>query len=124
MLHEAKTSKQKSRQRRARRTRSTIALSGRPRLQVHRTPRHIRASVFETDTSGATRVIVTASSLEKAVRDKAGNKSEIAKLVGELLGKRAQDAGLKQVAFDRSGFKYHGRIKALADAVRECGIEF
>ena len=124
MLHEAKTSKHKSRLRRARKTRATIALSGRPRLQVHRTPRHIRATVFSVDEAGLTRVVATASSLEKSVRDVTANKTEKAKTVGGLLAKRMNDAGVKQVAFDRSGFKYHGRIKALADAVRETGIEF
>lgn len=124
MLHEANTSKRKSRQRRARKTRETIAISGRPRLQVHRTPRHIRATVFSVDAAGLTKVVATASSLEKSVRDDKVNKTDKAKSVGKLLAKRASDAGVKQVAFDRSGFKYHGRIKALADAVREGGIDF
>jgi large subunit ribosomal protein L18 len=70
------------------------------------------------------RVLVSASTLDKDLRSKATGNVEAAKAVGALIGVRAKEAGIAQVAFDRSGFKYHGRVKALADAAREAGLEF
>jgi large subunit ribosomal protein L18 len=70
------------------------------------------------------RVLVSASTLDKDLRSKATGNVEAAKAVGELIGARAKEAGIAKVAFDRSGFKYHGRVKALADAAREAGLEF
>ena len=94
------------------------------RLSVHRTPRHIYAQVFSPD--GA-KVLASASSLESFVKEElnspVGNKVIIAKLVGSKLAKRVESMGIKQLAFDRSGFKFHGRIKALAESVRENGIK-
>ena len=88
---------------------------------VNRTPRHIYAQVIAAD--GAT-VLAAASTLDKELREgKTGNK-EAAQSVGKLIAERAQAAGVTQVAFDRSGFKYHGRVQALADAAREAGLKF
>jgi large subunit ribosomal protein L18 len=93
------------------------------RLSVHRTPRHIYAQLMTCDGS---RVIASASTVEKAVRsaDTAQGKAEQAVLIGKLIAERGIKNGVKKVAFDRSGFKYHGRIKQLADSAREHGLEF
>ncbi len=114
---------QDSRQRRATPTRMRIRKQEAIRLCVFRTPRHIYAQVISAD--GA-KVIVCASTLDKVIKGKqqATGNVEAAKLVGQLVAKRALEAGIKKVAFDRSGFNYHGRIKALADAARESGLEF
>ena len=92
------------------------------RLSVHRTPRHIYAQVMDADS----RVIAVASTLQKEVAQglKTTGNVEAAKAVGKAIAERAAAKGVKQVAFDRSGFKYHGRVKALADAAREAGLEF
>jgi large subunit ribosomal protein L18 len=92
------------------------------RLSVHRTPRHIYAQVMDADS----RVIAVASTLQKEVAQglKTTGNVEAAKAVGKAIAERAAAKGVKQVAFDRSGFKYHGRVKALADAAREHGLEF
>jgi large subunit ribosomal protein L18 len=92
------------------------------RLSVHRTPRHIYAQVLDVDS----RVVAVASTLQKDVAEglKATGNVEAAKAVGKAIAERAAAKGVKQVAFDRSGFKYHGRVKALADAAREHGLEF
>jgi large subunit ribosomal protein L18 len=93
------------------------------RLCIHRTPRHIYAQIISSE--GAT-VIASASTLDKQVKDKlksTGN-IEAAQLIGKLVAQRAIDAGISEVAFDRAGFKYHGRVKALADAAREGGLQF
>lgn len=118
-----KMSKKDSRLRRARRTRLMIREHETIRLCVHRTPQHIYAQVISKD--GAN-VLVCASSLDKQIRGKVKSTGNVesAKLVGELVAKRALDAGIEKVAFDRSGFEYHGRIKALADAAREAGLQF
>jgi len=90
---------------------------------VHRTPRHIYAQLIAPN--GA-EVVAAASSVEKEVREQAkytGN-AETAAIVGRLIGERAKAKGIDKVAFDRSGFKYHGRVKALADAAREAGLQF
>jgi len=115
--------KKQRRQRRAVRTRAKIRELGQPRLTVHRTPRHIYAQVF--DASGAT-VLVAASTVQDAVvNGLAGTGNvEAAKAVGRAIAERAKAAGIGKVALDRSGFMYHGRIKALADAAREAGLEF
>jgi len=94
---------------------------GATRLSVTRTPRHIYAQVLSPD--GGT-VIAQASTLEKALRGDATGNTDAAAKVGALVADRAKQAGVTAVAFDRSGYKYHGRIKALADAAREAGLEF
>ncbi len=115
--------KKTTRLRRARKTRYKIRELRADRLCIYRTPRHIYAQIIAGD-SGAT--VAAASTVEKALA--AGLKStgnvEAAKRVGEEIAKRAKDKGILKVAFDRSGFKYHGRVKALADAAREAGLEF
>lgn len=113
--------KKLARLRRAKRTRLSIRESGQIRLSVHRTPRHIYAQI--TSAAGD-RVLVTASTVEKDLREAATGNADAASKVGELIAKRAKEAGIERVAFDRSGFRYHGRIKALADAARENGLEF
>ena len=97
--------------------------NGRPRLSIHRTGKHIYAQVID-DVGGKT--LATASTLDKELRDqvKSGANVEAAKQVGDLIAKRATDAGIKDVIFDRGAFLYHGRIKALADAAREGGLNF
>jgi large subunit ribosomal protein L18 len=114
--------KKTSRQRRARRTRTRIALRGMHRLCVHRTPRHIYAQIIAPE---GDRVVASASTLSKDVRaelEATGNKTAAA-AVGKKIAERAKEHGIEEVAFDRSGFKYHGRIKALADAAREAGLK-
>ncbi len=115
--------KQKARLRRARKTRSTIRRSNIHRLCVHRTPRHIYAYIILADGS---KTLATASTLDKEITaaDNKGNKSELAAKVGELIAKRSLEKGVKDVAFDRSGFKYHGRVKALAESARTNGLNF
>ena len=113
--------KKASRMRRAKRTRMKIRELGATRLSVTRTPRHIYAQVTSAD--GAT-VVASASTLEKDLRDGATGNTDAAAKVGALIADRAKQAGVSEVAFDRSGYKYHGRIKALADAAREGGLEF
>lgn len=113
--------KKEARLRRARSTRLKIRELGAVRLCVNRTPRHIYAQVIAAD--GAT-VLAQASTLDTGLREGATGNADAAKKVGELVAERAKAAGVTKVAFDRSGFKYHGRIKALADAAREAGLEF
>ena len=112
-----------SRMRRARKTRGKIAELKVHRLCMHRTLKHTYAQVISPD-AGLT--VASASSLEKEVRKavKHTGNVEAAKKVGETVAKRAQEKGVVDVAFDRSGFKYHGRVKALADAAREAGLNF
>ena len=114
--------KKTARMRRARSSRMKMRELGATRLTVHRTPRHIYAQVI---TPEGARILVAASTLDASVRTagKTGNKDAAAK-VGALIAERAKAAGITRVAFDRSGFKYHGRVKALADAAREGGLEF
>jgi large subunit ribosomal protein L18 len=88
---------------------------------VHRTPRHIYAQVISA--SGDT-VLASASTLDGSLRDGKTGNSDAAASVGRLIAERAKAAGVTRVAFDRSGFRYHGRVKALADAAREGGLEF
>ena len=109
--------------RRARQTRIRIADQGAVRLCVHRTNGHIYAQII--DASGG-RVLTSASTQEKDVRGqvKNGGNIEAAKLVGQRIAEKAKQAGVTQVAFDRGGCAYHGRVKALADAAREHGLTF
>jgi large subunit ribosomal protein L18 len=93
----------------------------RPRLAVYRSLSHIYAQVID-DTAGIT--LAAASDLEADLKKASGSKSEVAKQVGALVAQRATNAGIRQVVFDRGGFQYHGRIKALADAARETGLSF
>lgn len=113
--------KKLSRLRRARRARAKIRELGATRLSIHRTPRHIYAQVIAGDGS---KVLASASTLDKDLRSGKTGNADDAKAVGLLIAERAKAAGITQVAFDRSGFRYHGRVKALADAAREGGLEF
>jgi large subunit ribosomal protein L18 len=115
--------KKERRQRRALKTRARIRELGVARLTVHRTPQHIYAQV--TDSTGA-KVIAAASTLQEAVRQglKGTGNVEAAKAVGRAIAERTKSAGVSKVAFDRAGFQFHGRVKALADAAREAGLEF
>lgn len=113
--------KNETRLRRARRTRAHIRELAVHRLSVHRTPRHIYAQIIAPD-AGST--IAAASTVEKLDGMEGTGNVDAAKRVGALIAERAKAAGITKVAFDRSGFKYHGRVKALADAAREAGLEF
>lgn len=113
--------KKEQRLRRALRTRSKIRDQGVERLSVFRTPRHIYAQIIST--SGDT-VLASASTVEKGLRSGATGNADAAAVVGKLIAERGKAAGIARVAFDRSGFRYHGRVKALADAARENGLEF
>ncbi len=116
--------KKASRLRRAKRARAKIRELGVHRLTVHRTPRHIYAQVIAPN--GA-EVIAAASTVDKSVASgiegSTGNVAAAA-VVGKAIAERAKEKGVERVAFDRSGFRYHGRVKALADAAREAGLEF
>ena len=115
--------KKTARLRRAIKSRMRIKAQGVDRLCVYRTSRHIYAQVIA---AGGSQVLVSASTLDKEVRGKiknSGNK-EAAGAVGQAIAERAIKAGISAVAFDRSGFKFHGRVKALADAAREHGMKF
>lgn len=115
--------KKKARLRRARKTRLKIAALKSVRLSVYRTNCHIYAQIF-TPCGG--KVLASASSLEPGVRKDLpnGGNTAAAVVVGKLIAERAKGAGIEQVAFDRSGFQYHGRVKALAEAAREAGLKF
>ena len=112
-----------ARLRRARKTRARIRRAAKTRLCVFRSPQHVYAQIIE---SSGGRVLVSASTAEREVREKIGYGGNVgaAATVGKRLAEKAKDAGISQVAFDRSGYKYHGRIKALADAARKGGLEF
>ena len=109
--------------RRRRRVRSALRTrsAGKPRLSVHRSGRHIYAQVID-DLAGKT--IAAASSLDKDLKGKTGATRQGAAAVGRALAERAKKAGVSSVVFDRGGFLFHGRVKALADAAREGGLEF
>ena len=94
---------------------------GKVRLCVNRTPRHIYAQVISAE---GNQVLASASTLDQDLRGAATGNIEAAKKVGSLIAERAKSAGVETVAFDRSGYKYHGRVKALADAAREAGLQF
>ena len=113
--------KKSGRIRRAKSTRMKIREQGAFRLSVHRTPRHIYAQVLAPEDN---RVIAQASTLDASLRSGATGNAAAASSVGALVAERAKAAGVTKVAFDRSGFKYHGRVKALADAARAAGLEF
>lgn len=108
-----------------RRSRNRTALArvsgGRPRLSVHRSGKNIYAQIID-DKRGVT--IASASTLEKDLRSKSGGNIEAASAVGKLVAERATKQGVSSVVFDRGGYIYHGRVKALADAAREAGLEF
>ncbi len=115
--------KRDRRTRRARKARAKIRELGAHRLCIHRTPRHIYAQLIAPD---GDRVLATASTLQKALRTgvkSTGNK-DAAAVVGKSIAEQAKGLGIEQVAFDRGGFRYHGRVKALADAARENGLKF
>jgi len=115
--------KKQARLRRARKTRAKIAELKSVRLSVHRSNCHIYAQVISACGS---KVLAAASSIEPEVRKSVPKGGDIgaAKAIGQLVAERAKKAGIEQVAFDRSGFQYHGRIKALAEAAREAGLKF
>lgn len=115
--------KKESRLRRARRARAKIRELEAVRLSVHRTAQHIYAQIIAADGG---KVLVSASTVQGDLRKelKGTGNVDAAKAVGQAIAERAKEAGIKQVAFDRSGFRYHGRVKALADAARENGLEF
>ena len=119
--------KEKSRQRRARATRARIKLQKVNRLSIHRTNLHIYASIISADGG---RVLVSASTVEREVRDQLaaaksnGGKVNAAKIIGTRIAEKAKAAGIESCAFDRSGYRYHGRVAALAEAAREAGLKF
>jgi len=118
--------KKEQRLRRSRQTRVRIALQQTARLAVHRSNLHIYASIISDD--GA-RVLATASTAEKEVREQLGSSGKggntaAATIIGKRIADKAKAAGIEKVAFDRSGFAYHGRVKALAEAAREAGLQF
>ena len=110
-------------ERRRRRVRTALrgVSAGKPRLSVHRSGQHIYAQVID-DTAGKT--VASASSLDKDLKGKTGATKDSAAAVGKALAERAKKAGVSRVVFDRGGFLFHGRVKALADAAREGGLEF
>jgi large subunit ribosomal protein L18 len=109
--------------RRRRRVRTSLRerAAGKPRLSIHRSGRHIYAQVID-DAAGKT--LAAASTLDKDVRGKTGATKDGAAVVGKTIAERAKKAGVSTVVFDRGGFLFHGRVKALADAAREGGLEF
>ena len=109
--------------RRRRRVRTALrgVSSGKPRLSVHRSQQHIYAQVID-DAAGKT--LASASTLDKDLKDKGASTREGAAAVGRAIAERAKKAGVSSVVFDRGGFLFHGRVKALADAAREGGLEF
>jgi large subunit ribosomal protein L18 len=114
--------KKASRLRRATRTRKKLQDLGATRLVINRTPRHTYAQVITADAQ----VVVSASTLEKEVRAQVSNggNKEAAQLIGKLVAERAVEKGITKISFDRSGFQYHGRVAALAEAAREAGLQF
>lgn len=116
--------RRKARMRRHRRVRrKVVGTSERPRLNVYRSLRHIYAQVID---DGQGHTLASASTIDPEVRAQIEGMSKVeqAGVVGKLLAERALDQGIEKVAFDRGGFKYHGRVKALAEAAREAGLEF
>jgi large subunit ribosomal protein L18 len=118
--------KKNQRLRRSRQTRVRIALQETVRLAVHRTNLHIYASVVSDD---GTKILASASTAEKEVRVELGGNGKggnvaAATLIGKRIAAKAKAAGIEKVAFDRSGFAFHGRVKALAEAAREAGLQF
>ena len=116
------TSRDASRQKRHTRLRLTLTgTAARPRLAVFRSLNQIYAQLID-DAAGKT--LASASSMESGLRSSKDSKTDNAKQVGKLIADRAKAAGVKQVVFDRAGFRYHGRVRALADAAREAGLDF
>lgn len=115
--------KKQKRLRRSRRARAKIRELAVNRLTIHKTPRHIYAQVIAPNGSEVIVSANTAQSVIKAEVSYTGN-CDAAKLVGKIIAEKAKEAGITKVAFDRSGFKYHGRVKSLADSARENGLEF
>jgi large subunit ribosomal protein L18 len=116
--------KKQQRLRRSRQTRVRIAQQRVARLAVHRTNVHIYASVISDD---GTKVLASASTVEKEVREALGGNGgnvAAAAIIGKRIAEKAKAAGVEKVAFDRSGFAFHGRVKALAEAAREAGLQF
>ncbi len=113
--------KKQARLRRARRTRAKISELNVNRLCVFRTPRHIYAQIISANGS---EILASASTLDKAVRGGKTGNVEAATKIGGMIAERAKEAGISKVAFDRGGYNYHGRVKALADAARAGGLEF
>ena len=115
--------KKKARLRRSTKTRARIRRLGSYRLRVYRSPRHVYAQIID---EGKAHVIASASTTERELRDqiKYGGNVAAAQAVGKRLADRAIASGVSRVSFDRSGYKYHGRVKALADAAREGGLQF
>jgi large subunit ribosomal protein L18 len=110
--------------RRKRHERIRLHMAGsevRPRLAVFRSINHIYAQVID---DGSGRTLAAASTLDKELKGSSGTKSEAAARVGRLIAERAKAAGVEHVVFDRAGFRYHGRIKSLADAARDAGLDF
>lgn len=118
-----KITKKERRERRAVKTRAKIRELGIARLTIHRTPRHIYAQVFDV---GGARVLATASTVQATVKSglKGTGNIDAARAVGQAIAEQARAAGVTRVAFDRAGFRFHGRVKALAEAAREAGLEF
>ena len=110
-------------QRRAYRVRNRVRASGRLRLTVFKSNKHIYAQIIDDE---ASKTLVSASTGEATFRssDKSGSTVEAAATIGKLLGERAVEQGISEVAFDRGSYRYHGRIEALADAAREAGLDF
>ena len=121
MAKPSRNDKRKTRHERVRQ--NLVGTPEKPRLCIYRSSKNISAQVID-DTKGHT--LASASSLDKEIKEKAkyGGNKEAAKLVGTLIGERAKAKGIKQVAFDRGGFLYHGRVKELADGARGAGLEF
>ena len=115
--------KKTNRIRRAKRTRAKISELGAFRLSVHRTPKHIYAQVISPEDN---KVIASASTTQKEVASalKYTGNVDAATVVGKMIAEKSKTAGVTKVSFDRAGFKYHGRVKALADAARENGLQF
>ncbi|KUJ74477.1 50S ribosomal protein L18 [Thiomicrospira sp. XS5] len=115
--------KKATRLRRAKKTRAKLASQDRARLCVHRTPKHIYAQIISSDGSS---VVASSSTVQAEIKKQVafGGNKDAAKLVGKSIAEKAKAAGIESVAFDRSGFKYHGRVQVLADSARENGLQF
>lgn len=115
------SAKNDARIRRAKKARTAMRKKEVVRLCVHRSPRHIYAQIINAE---GNQVIAAASTLDKDLRTSGGGNISAAGEVGKLIAERAKEKGIESVAFDRSGYKYHGRVKALADAARAGGLQF
>lgn len=117
--------KHTARKRRSLKAKARIKLSDRPRLVVFRSGTHIYSQIFQLTEKGDV-VVASSSTMDNELKKSLSGKNKVdqALMVGKLLGKRAVEKGISTVAFDRAGYKYHGRVKALADGAREAGLEF